>query len=380
MTNIDPSSYHPGLEGVIAGTTKICQVDEEAGGLFYRGYSIEDLARQASFEEVLYLLLLGNLPNQKELKCWEENLVEARNLPGKVWEAIRLFPSDAHPLDRLRTAVSLLALYDPDTGDNRHEANLRKAIRLASQVPLLIGGMHRLSLGLEPLSPKRDLSLAGNLIYLVRGTPPAPEEIKGMNVSLILYAEHEFNASTFAARVTTATLSDFHSGIVTAIGTLKGPLHGGANEEVMKMLLEIGSEEKCEEWITRALAEKKKIPGFGHRVYKKGDSRSPLIQEVSLRIAEWKGNMKWHRMSLKIEAMMKEKKNLYPNLDFYSASAYYEMELPISLYTSLFVTSRLSGWGAHIMEQQDHNRLIRPRSLYQGPSKRAYEPIERRSS
>ena len=380
MTPTDPSEYHPGLEGVLAGTTVICHVDEEAGGLFYRGYPIEALASMTSFEEVFYLLLLGELPNRRQLNEWEKRLVEARTVPEKVWNAIRLFPSTAHPLDRLRTAVSLLSLYDPDTGDNRHEANLRKAIRLGSQIPLLIGGMHRLSIRETPLSPRPELSLAGNLIYLIRGSVPSREEIEGMNVSLILYAEHEFNASTFAARVTASTLSDFHSGVVTAIGTLKGPLHGGANEEVMKMLIEIGGESSVEPWLRQALAEHKKIPGFGHRIYKKGDSRSPLIQEVSRNLAEKTGNLNWYRISIQIEALMKKKKNLYPNLDFYSASAYYEMGLPIPLYTSLFVASRISGWGAHIMEQQDHNRLIRPRSLYQGPEQRKIEPIERRAS
>lgn len=378
MTTINNPSYHPGLDGVIAGVTSICQVDEEKGGLFYRGYAIEELARRSSFEEVLYLLLLGKLPTLKEFSEWKKRLIEERHLPTAVQRAIQTFPETAHPLDKLRSAVSILSLYDRDVSDNSREANLKKGIRLASQVPLLIGSLYRHSQNQAILKPDPSLSIAGNLIYLIRGVPPDEIETKGMDGSLILYAEHEFNASTFAARVTASTLSDFHSAVVSAIGTLKGPLHGGANEGVMNMLLEIKEIDRCETWLNNALGQKRKIPGFGHRIYKKGDSRSPIIEELSRRLSEETGNSKWYKMSKIIEGFMKEKKNLYPNLDFYSATAYYQMNLPVSLYTSLFVASRISGWGAHIMEQYDQNTLIRPRSLYQGQVQLKYTSLERR--
>ncbi len=370
--------YRPGLEGVPAGKSAICRVDHESGGLIYRGYLIHDLAAGASYEEVAYLLLYKRLPNKKEVEEFSAALLQARTLPGPVADlAARLPTGDggrADPMDLLRTGVSLLGALDPDRADNGHEANLRKSIRLIAQIPTLMAlafkGPSRL--------PLPSTSHAEHLLKLITGKEPSEEEVRAMNVSLILYAEHEFNASTFAARTVASSLSDLHSAVTAAIGSLKGPLHGGANERVMEMFLEIGEPERAEEWVKRRLANRERIMGFGHRVLKKGDARSDIIKEHARRLSEARGETKWFLISERIERLMREAKGLFPNLDFYTASTYYLLGIPIPLYTPLFVCSRVAGWCAHIIEQHDDNRLIRPRSLYTGPENSTFVPLDER--
>jgi 2-methylcitrate synthase/citrate synthase II len=366
---------YDGLEGVLAGESAICDVDHDTGGLLYRGYRIVDLAEQASFEEVAYLLLVGTLPNQKALSSFREDLAGARSLPDHVVRFLQGLPLSSNPMDVLRTGVSLLGVEDSDRESNDHRSNFRKAVRLTAQMPTLLAAFGRKG-DLPPFVS--DLSHAEHLLYLLTGRRPDPFSVKVMNVSLILYAEHEFNASTFAARVTASSLSDIHSAVTSAIGSLKGPLHGGANEAVMKMLLEIGSIENAEKYIRERLARKERIMGFGHRVLKGGDVRSDIIKRYAEELGERKNEKKWFELSSRIEAIMREEKNLHPNLDFYSASAYYLMGLPISFDTPLFVCSRISGWSAHVIEQHDHNRLIRPRCKYTGPRGLPYLPIEKR--
>ncbi len=373
----DPDRIYHGLEGVLAGASAICDVEETNGGLFYRGYRIEDLAERASFEEVAYLLLMGKLPNRKELSAFSEELARSRPLPEAARRFLKTVSPTANPMDFLRTAVSFLGLDDPDRESNAHSENLRKAIRLIAQIPSLLAAFR--SAPGEPPPSDPSLSHAANLLYLLTGRRPDPFSAKVMEVSLILYAEHEFNASTFAARVTASSLSDMHSAVTSAIGSLKGPLHGGANEAVMKMLLEIGGIENAERYIGKRLARKERIMGFGHRVLKQGDVRSKIIKKYAEELGERKKDRKWFDLSSRIEEKMRREKELYPNLDFYSASAYYLLGLPIEFDTPLFVCSRISGWSAHVMEQHDHNRLIRPRCFYTGPKDLPYLPIEHRS-
>ena len=368
---------YPGLEGVLAGESAICDVEEATGGLFYRGYRIEDLAERASFEEVAYLLQLGKLPNRKELSDFSTELVQSRPLSEPARRFLKTVPPGSNPMDFLRTAVSFLGLDDPDRESNARPANLRKAVRLIAQIPSLLAAFK--SAPGAPPAPDPSLSHAANLLYLLTGTRPDPFSARVMEVSLILYAEHEFNASTFAARVTASSRSDMHSAITSAVGSLKGPLHGGANEAVMKMLLDIGGIENAERFIHARLARKERIMGFGHRVLKTGDVRSDIIKKYAKDLGEKKNDRKWFDLSSRIEEIMRREKGLHPNLDFYSASAYYLLGLPIEFDTPLFVCSRISGWSAHVIEQHDHNRLIRPRCLYTGPRNLPYVPMESRS-
>ncbi|MEK7235746.1 MAG: citrate/2-methylcitrate synthase [Nitrospirota bacterium] len=375
-------TYSPGLEGVLAGETALCQVDEGEGGLRYRGYAVSDLADKATFEEVAYLLLFGKLPTQKELKDFSTQLAAHAVLPGPVEAFLGVIPPAAHPMDILRTSVSLLGMTDPDASDSSHDTNVRKAVRLLAQIPLIIATAHRLANGKHRMGPQADLSFAENLLFLLtdrRDDNTARAMARVLDVSLTLYAEHEFNASTFAARVTASTMTDLHSAITSAIGTLKGPLHGGANEAVAEMLLEIESRERAERWVREALANKRRIMGFGHRVLKKGDSRSAIIQQHAESLSRICDNRRWYEIATTVDRVMQQEKGLYPNLDFYTAVAYLLMGIPRDLYTPLFVCSRITGWCAHVIEQQDHNRLIRPRALYTGPASEAYVDIERRS-
>jgi 2-methylcitrate synthase/citrate synthase II len=367
--------YSPGLEGVIAGETAISTV---TGGLSYRGYSIEDLARHATFEEVAYLLLYGDLPNAEQLDELRKRLKAAAQVPAPIIEAVRHFPAAALPMDVLRSAVSMLAHWDPEVTDNSHEANVRKAERLLAQLPVVMAARHRLKQGKEPVASESGRSLASNLLYMLFRADPSPGHIKAMDVSLILYAEHEFNASTFAARVIVSTLADLHSGIVGAIGALKGPLHGGANEKVMDVLRGVGKKENAEKWIRDALARKEKIMGFGHRVYKDGDPRAVYLKELCGQLAKETGNEDFEVMAEVIERVIWSEKKLPPNLDWPSARLYDYMNLPVELYTPLFVLSRVSGWSAHIIEQLDNNRLIRPRARYTGEPPRKWKPLAAR--
>jgi 2-methylcitrate synthase/citrate synthase II len=382
MSLIDEKTYSPGLEGVFAGESALCQVDEGESGLRYRGYAVEDLAAHAGFEEVAYLLLFGTLPTRKELERFTEQIAAGWALPSPVQAFLREVPPDAHPMDILRTGVSVLGMTDPDAADHSHDANLRKAIRLLAHIPLVIASTYRRAHGKPMVWPKRELSLADNLLWLLtdrHGDEISQAMARLLNVSLILYAEHEFNASTFAARVTASTMTDLHSAIVAAIGTLKGPLHGGANEAVAAMFCDIGTPDRAERWVRDALATKRRVMGFGHRVLKKGDSRSLIIQRHAEALSRMCQDTRWYAMATTIDGIMQEEKGLFPNLDFYTAVAYLVMDIPRELSTPVFVCSRIAGWCAHVIEQQDHNRLIRPRALYTGPPPQPYVDIDRRA-
>jgi 2-methylcitrate synthase len=376
-----PSTYSQGLDGVLAGETNLCHVDEGEGGLRYLGYAVSDLAEKARFEEVAYLLLFGKLPTQKELKDFTTQLAAHSVLPGPVEAFLGMVPPAARPMDMLRTSVSLLGMTDPDASDSSHNANVRKAIRLLAQIPLIIATAHRLANGKPRVEPQADLSFAENLLLFLtdrRGDETAKAMAHVLDASLTLYAEHEFNASTFSARVTASTMTDLHSAITAAIGTLKGPLHGGANEAVATMFLEIKSRDKAKRWVQAALASKQRITGFGHRVLKHGDSRSTIMQQHAESLSRICGDSRWYEIATIIDRVMQQEKGLYPNLDFYTAVAYLLMGIPRELYTPVFVCSRITGWCAHVIEQQDHNRLIRPRALYTGPTMREYVPLDRR--
>jgi 2-methylcitrate synthase/citrate synthase II len=375
-------AYSPGLEGVLAGESALCQVDEGEAGLRYRGYAITDLAEQSTFEEVAYLLLFGTLPARKALEDFNTQLVANWTLPGPIESFVGVVPPKVHPMDIIRTGASLLGMTDPDTTDSSHEANIRKSVRLLAQIPLMITTAYRFANAKRHLLPRTDLTFAENLLYLLtdrHGDRVAEAMARVLDVSLILYAEHEFNASTFAARVTASTMTDLHSAITAAVGTLKGALHGGANEAVAAMFLEIQTPDRAEEWVNDALAAKQRVMGFGHRVLKQGDARAAIIQRQAHELSRICGDTRWYEIATTIDHVMQQEKGLYPNLDFYTAVAYVLMGIPRQLYTPLFVCSRMAGWCAHVIEQQDHNRLIRPRALYTGPPPKAYVPIDRRT-
>lgn len=367
--------YSPGLEGIVAGETAIGTV---TGGLRYRGYPITELAEKTTFDEVAYLLLYGDLPNAEELEQFQQRVIAARSVPGQLDQLFREIPSDTPPMDALRTSVSVLAHFDPQAQDNSRAANLAKAERLLGQIPVAIAHYHRLSRGFEVVEPRDDLGHAANFLYMIKGIQPSPEEVKAFDVSLILYAEHEFNASTFTARVVVSTESDMHSGVTAAIGALKGRLHGGANEKVVELLQQVGGPENAENWVRQALARKERIMGFGHRVYKTGDIRAKILKEYARKAAEAAGNTRWEETADIIEEIMKQEKNLLPNLDWPAGRLYYAMGLDVPLYTPIFVASRVAGWCAHIIEQLENNRLIRPRARYIGPDLRSVKPLAER--
>jgi citrate synthase len=368
-----------GLEGVVAAQSSISDVNGEEGKLIYAGYDINDLAKHASFEEVIYLLWNGKLPTTSELDHLKSQLNNETRLPAEIIELIRAIPKTANPMEMLRTVVSALGLYDPDGADNSLEANARKAVRLTAKFPTIVTTFQRVRNGRQPVQPHEELSLAGNFLYTLNGQEPDEVATRTMDLAFVLHADHELNASTFAARVTAATLSDMYSGIVSAIGTLKGPLHGGANEGVIKNLLEIGSVEAVEPWVKNAFANKKKIMGFGHRVYRTVDPRAIHLAEMSRKLGERTGETKWYEMSRKMEEVVMREKRLNANVDFYSASTYYALGVPTDLFTPIFACSRISGWTAHVLEQYRNNRLIRPRAEYVGPRGLKYVPIEQRS-
>lgn len=368
-------SYSPGLEGVIAGETAVSTL---AGGLRYRGYAVEELAAEASYEEVAYLILYGELPTSKELSAFQQRLSASACIPAEVIDVLRQIPPHTPMMDAMRTGCSLLAHWDPDVADNSHDANVRKAERLLAQLPVILAARHRLRRGFAPLKADPSRSFAGNLLWMLRGAPPSPEHEEAMDTSLILYAEHEFNASAFAARVICSTLSDLHSAITGAIGTLKGPLHGGANERVMDVLQEVGSSDRAEKWVRDALANKRRIMGFGHRVYRTGDPRAALLKPWCTQLAAETGNEDLERIADIIEQTVWSEKQLPPNVDWPCGRLYHYLGLPIDLYTPLFVVARVVGWSAHVVEQLDNNRLMRPRSLYTGPEPRSWRPIAQR--
>ncbi|MFB5188906.1 citrate synthase [Alicyclobacillus fastidiosus] len=373
------TTFKAGLEDVVANTSEICFVDGKEGRLIYQGYDIHDLVNGgASFEEVIFLLWHGKLPSKSELETFTKDIATQRELPEAVLNFLRGVPKDANAMEVLRTAVSDLGLYDPDNGDESIEANIRKATRLVAQIPTIVTSFERIRQGLEPVQPDASLSAAASFFYQLRGEKPSEFVERAFNTALILHADHELNASTFSARVTAGTLSDMYSAITSAVGTLKGPLHGGANEQVMKMLLEIDDETKAQQWIADALANKRKIMGFGHRVYRTEDPRATHLRKLSKEAGELAGQTKWYNMSQTIEAYVKESKGLNANVDFYSASMYYAMGIPTHLYTPIFAISRISGWSAHVLEQYRNNRLIRPRAEYVGKVDQKYIPVNER--
>jgi citrate synthase len=360
-----------GLQDVVAAPSRICYIDGEQGILAYGGYNIHDLAEHANFEEVIYLLWHGRLPQPAELDELRSSLAVNRAIPAELVTMMKAFPKDTKPMDALRTAVSALGLYDPDKNDNSIAANWRKAVRVTSQIGAIVAAFHRLRQGLEPLEPKTDLSLAGNFLWLLNGTEPSEVETKALDIALILHADHEFNASTFAARVTIATLTDMYSAITSAIGTLAGPLHGGANEAVMKMLLEIGAPENVDAHVANMFATGQKVMGFGHRVYHTEDPRATHLRRMSEATAQRQGDTKWFDMSQRVEELViaemdRKGKKIRANVDFYSASTYYMLGITVDLFTPIFAVSRISGWTAHVLEQLQNNRLIRPRADYTG--------------
>ncbi len=368
-----------GLEDVVAGSTAVSTIFEKEAMLIYRGYTIDDLAAHASFEEIIYLLWHGKLPNQQEYDHLVGELAAHREAPAAVLEQMGNWPKGANSMDALRTAVSMLGLYDPDAGSNDHEANLRKAVRITAQVPTLVAAYDRIAKGKQPIAPRKDLNAAANFLYMLDGEAPNQLRAKVMDTAFVLHADHELNASAFACRVTVSTLSDLHSAIVTAIGTLKGPLHGGANQEVMKMLESIGDPDKADEWVSNALAGKgARVMGFGHRVYKHGDPRAFILKKMSKQLGQQIGDTRWYDISERVEEAMAQKKGIYPNVDFYSASTYHNLGLETGLFIPIFACSRVVGWVAHALEQYADNRIIRPRAEWIGETGLHYVPIGER--
>ena len=378
MSDTEKPSASKGLEGVVAATTKLSDVRGLDGELIYCGYNINELAGKATYEEVVYLLHRGKLPNSTELAALKAELAAARKLPDGVIELIKQLPNDASPMRAIRTVVSALACYEPPEAQDSLEDQATRAIKLIAQVPVITAYFHLARQG-KPL-PESDPTLgeAANFLYLVDGEKPSEAKEKTIDMCYILHADHGMNASTFSARVTIATLSGMYSAITSAIGTLKGPLHGGANEGVIKMLQEIGSVEKVDEFVADCLKNKKKIMGIGHRVYKVLDPRAPHLQAMAKKLSGELGETKWLDMSERIREIMVSEKNLYPNVDFYSATVYYSLGIPTDLFTPIFAIARTSGWTAHVLEQLADNRLIRPKSLYDGPDDLKYTPVDER--
>ncbi|MEZ2348613.1 citrate synthase [Terriglobus sp. RCC_193] len=370
-----------GLEGIVATTSGICWIDGEAGVLSYRGIDIHELAAKSTFEETTYLLWFGTLPTAAELEDFRQKLAATRTLPASVVTFLKTLPKEASVMEVLRTTVSLLSIGDPDDTDSSHEANVRKSFRLTSQIPMVVAYFDRIRKGKAVVEADTTLSHAGNFLYMLTGEKPITEAEKAFDVALILHADHELNASTFAARVIAATLSDVHSAITGAIGALKGPLHGGANEAVMKLLYEIDAAGADPvEYVKDLLANKVKVSGFGHRVYKTEDPRATHLRRMSKDLGTAAGNAKWYEMSEKIEGYVRGEKKLNANVDFYSASTYTTLGIDMDLFTPIFAVSRISGWAAHVIEQHDNNRLIRPRAEYTGPAYPApYIPVGQRS-
>ncbi len=367
-----------GLEGIVVSSTRIGDVQGAVGELIYAGYDINELAGKVCFEEVIHLLWEGRLPNRAELQKLQADLIAARPLPPAVIDLLKLVPKNAPPMNVIRTAVSMLGACDPESETNTPEANRRKAVRVTAQLPVLTAAFHRIRNKLPPVAPSPKLNSAANFLYMLFGEMPNNESVDVMDMAFVLHAEHSFNASTFAARVTIATLSDMYSAITSAIGTLKGPLHGGANEGVIHMLMEIGDESRVDAWVHDQLAQKKRIMGIGHRVYKTLDPRAPHLKRMAEKLSAKLGEPKWLRMSDRIAAIMKKEKGLEANVDFYSATVYYSLGIPTDLFTPIFAISRVAGWTAHVMEQLADNRLIRPLSEYTGPRGLKVVPIDQR--
>lgn len=377
-TATESTTASAGLRGVVAAQSTIGDVDGINGVLIYQGYNIHDLAEHSTFEEVIYLLWNGRLPNQSELTAFSERIKANYTVPAEVIEMMKRFPQDIDPMDALRTAVSSLAFYDKEGLSTSRESATHAASKLTGQFGTLVAAWDRIRNGNDPVAPDSSLGIAENFLYMLRGERPDAEEARMFDICLILHADHELNASTFTTRVVAGTLENVYGAVTAGIAALAGPLHGGANTNVMKMLIEIGDIENVDAWVEKALSEKRKIMGIGHAVYKTEDPRATWLRRFSQQMAERKGEPKWFEMSQKIEKLMHEKKGMYPNVDFYSASTYYLMDIPLDLFTPIFAVSRISGWTGHILEQYADNKLIRPRAEYVGPRDLKYVPINER--
>ncbi len=370
-----------GLAGVYSDYTRISTVVEEANSLTYYGYTVQELAEFCRFEEVAYLLWRGELPTAEQLKKFEQEERSQRQISPQLLAVLRQFRADAHPMDTLRTAVSFMGVEDPSWSDRTPAGNLKKSVRMLAQIPTIIAADFRLRKGQEPIAPRADLNMAENFFHMYFGSVPQKEIVRCFDASLTFYAEHGFNASTFAGRVITSTLSDIYSAITGAIGALKGPLHGGANEAVMHMLLDIQEPSKAQAWIDEALSEKKKlVMGFGHRVYKNGDSRVPYMTKYFHDMAKIKNGQKWVEIETILAKTMLEKKNIHPNLDYPVGPAYYLMGFEIPIFTPIFVMSRITGWAAHVIEQLEDNKIMRPLSVYNGAPQRPVQPLAKRKA
>jgi len=367
-----------GLEGVVAAETRLCDLDGTHGRLAYAGYDIEDLARRATFEEVCHLLWWGELPTAAQLDKTTLALIAARAIPQELIQAFGLTPKDTDPMRVLQAAVAMLGMRDPDATDNSRAANLRKAVRLTSQLATAICAHHRVRSGQEPVAPAPDLSHAANTLYMLTGRRPTAVVAKAFDASLTLYAEHELNASTFTTRVIVSTQSDMHSAVAGGVGALKGPLHGGAGEAVMRTLMEIGEVKNVDAFTQKALAEKRRLMGFGHRVYTAGDPRAAILRGMAEEACRQSGQFKWYEMAVKLHERVHAAKTLIPNVDFYSAPLFYSLGIPVDLFTPVIAAARIAGWTANIVEQHDDNRLIRPRGDYVGPTRRAFVPLHTR--
>jgi citrate synthase len=367
-----------GLRGVVAAQSSIGDVNGEQGILIYQGYNIHDLAEHSTFEEVVFLLWNGRLPKADELAELKERLRRNYEAPAEIINAMKTFPKTADPMDVLRTAVSSLDFYDKNGHGTDREHAVKAAVRITGQIGTIAAAWDRIRNGKEPIAPDPNLSIAENFLYMLRGERADQDEEHMFDVCLILHADHELNASTFTTRVVAGTLAGMYGAVTAGVAALAGPLHGGANTNVMKMLLEVGDISKVDAWVDKALAEKRKIMGIGHAVYKTEDPRATWLRRYSKHMAEKKGEMKWFEMSQRIEQLMHEKKGMFPNVDFYSASTYYLMGIPLDLYTPIFAVSRISGWTGHILEQYANNKLIRPRAEYIGPRDLKYVPIDER--
>jgi citrate synthase len=375
MTKANPNK---GLAGIVAAESALSFIDGQAGRLSYRGFDIHVLATHASFLEAVFLLWYDALPSAPELAAFAGTLAGQRALPVKLGRLLRVLPADSSPMATLRTAVSVAGQLDPEADDNSRDADLRKAGRLLAVMPTVVAAFDRLRRGIEPVEPDPDLDHAANFLYMLHGDRPSETAARALDTSLLLYLEHGLNASTFTARVVASTLSDLHSAVTAAISALKGSLHGGANAKAMEMLLEIGEPDEVDGYVDRALAEKRKLMGFGHRVYRTEDPRATHLRRMSEALSRDAGKDRWFELSRRVEESMLERKGLHCNVDFHCATVYYSLGLPIDLYTPLFAIGRLGGWAAHVMEQHANNRLIRPRAEYTGELDRPWVPMEHR--
>jgi len=367
-----------GLEGVVAAETRLCDLDGRNGRLAYGGYDIDELARRATFEEVAYLLWHGELPARTQLDRFQAELAAARDIPDALIRAFALMPRETDPMRVLQASVAVLGMHDPDATDNARPANLRKALRLTSRFATAICAHHRVRSGLPPVPPSKELSLAANFIYMLTGQAPSAVTTRAFDASLILYAEHELNASTFTTRVIAATLSDMHSAVAGGVGALKGTLHGGAGEAVMRTLLEVGRLDNVDAFVDRAMGEKRRLMGFGHRVYTAGDPRAAILKGMAEDACRQSGQALWYDLAVALHARVQATKRLIPNVDFYAAPLFYSIGIPVDLFTPVIATARIAGWTANLLEQYNDNRLIRPRADYKGPSRRPFIPLDKR--